>query len=189
MQARHLLRICLLLPALCAASEPNPFLSPDANKKIQPAPNLFVSHLRISSKKEPILLAANNSPMLPPPLPPALPPTMLEPRVALPPLETPARKQSGQKSCTILGLPEVPAQAEAGGFVTLKISDATSRCIAGIESSDEWLHIKFFNGRELQLQIDPNPTHRQRESTLMFASTTDSQQLGVTQNGAAARSP
>jgi hypothetical protein len=187
MPALRYLGIFLLLPGLCAAAEPNPFLSPDANKKVRPTPNPFVSPSHITKKgriaKEIPLPPAAPSIALPP-LPPPLPVSASNAPIELPPLDLPGHKERGAKACIIAGLPTIPNQAGAGGAYTIKIPELTSRCIAGIESGDAWLHIMFFNGRELHLQIDPNPDHGPRESKLLFASMTDSQQLAITQNGA-----
>ena len=190
MPALRFLGILLLLPGLCAAAEPNPFLSPEANKKVRPMPNLFVSPAHGSKKgrlaKELALTPPAHSialPPLPPPMPVSASNASSAP-IELPPLDLPVHKERGAKACIIAGLPTIPNQAKVGGSYTIKIPELASRCIAGIESGDAWLHILFFNGRELHLEIDPNPGQGARESKLLFASMTDSQQLPITQNGA-----
>jgi hypothetical protein len=84
----------------------------------------------------------------------------------------------------INGLPPVAPQSGSGGVVILKLPESTSRCIAGIEASEEWVRIKFFNGRELHLEFDANPRAQPRTASLIFASLNDSQLLSLNQSGA-----
>ena len=187
------------------ASEPNPFLTPEANRSRAPTPNVFrapSAHSRAlkGAHALPVIAlapltstprAASALPPLPP-LPPPLPPSVVTAAALSPPVavvppatastgRTPAERGQGSHSCSMDGLPAGPVQAEAGGQVTVRLSDAASRCIAGVESRDDWVRIKFFNGRELHLEIDPNTGKGARASELVFASMTDSQVLRVSQ--------
>jgi len=185
MTAYRLLLASLLIPALALAREPNPFVLPAIQKKSPPPLNVFQTPLVQRSRGS---APAERLPV--PPLPPPISefvsgPVRLDAKGDGTPAQSPAQRPQAERTCVIARLPAVPLQERAGGGLVLRLSDSASHCIAGIEAEDDWVRIKFFNGRELHLEIDPNPGTKTRESVLVFASMTDSQLLRVRQMGTA----
>lgn len=184
----RLTAILAVMPTAVLAQSPNPFVPPAVNDE-RPAPiNVFAP-----LSTHPVVRTSVRGVELPlPPLPPP-PPVAAHSPSAAEGLRSSTDQQGGAlkgsaptHSCGIGTLPAVPDVAVSGGDVVLHIPEAAGRCIAGVEAQQDWLRIKFFNGRELHLEIDANPHGRERVAELVFASVTDSQLIKVHQTGAAA---
>lgn len=187
MFTRRLLWLLLILPAISRAGT-NPFASSTKPSKNTEPHNVFY-RLATSGKTLYLKSEINKSLELPPPIP-ALRTIARLARVNADKRSSVRRKPKGTTSpvqhCSWGLMPVVPEQDREAGIVNLKFDRGTVNCIKGIESSETWLKIGFFNGRTLQIHLEKNAMTIPRTGTLVFASINSSRELEITQRGYAA---
>lgn len=161
----------LMLPVLTAAQDINPF-KPPARGTDRAANGIFTPR------------AVPPSP-LPLPPPPPVQDVVEEPVGSSRPAEgsKSLATESGLRTCPIAVTPGAPTIGAEGGDLVLRVKDGVrSRgCIAGIESRESWLKIRYFNGQDLALQVEPNTGPEPRRGELVFANATDSLVVRVEQ--------
>ncbi len=125
-----------------------------------------------------------------PPAPPPLPIAVREgsaPKLAGAPatVPTPIREfTDANRPCAIQVTGAATAIIPPGGSFILQVNDdgRGRSCVTGISSSDPWLQIRHFNGRELALFAEPNTTGGSRRAQLVFANATDSVTIDISQS-------
>jgi hypothetical protein len=164
---RTVVIVMALLPAFAGAQEVNPF---------RPG---------VSAPTATVFAPAPTTPsrvVIPSPLPPVerTAPSKAADRTVPPSV---AKKASTPKSCEINVTPSAPLLEAKGGEFVLRVQEGARAdgCIAGIESRESWLKIRYFNGRELALHAEPNNSASIRRGELLFANTANSLIIRVVQ--------
>jgi len=160
------LAVIFLLPVPGFTQDINPFLPGGISR---PAASVFVP-------------APPSRVLVPPPLPKmdaASAPAPDESAIA----NVPAPKTSTASTCKIEVTPRSPLIGSQGGEFTLRVEEGARNqsCVAGIESRESWLKIRYFNGQELTLYAEPNYGRTARHGELLFANAVDSLVLKIVQ--------